>query len=164
MRYRRLENNSIQIIIRPFQLLDLDKIVDIEQRSFPDPWSNFEFKLACQRNPRGFLIAVKNEIIVGYIIADVIMNFDSQSIQGKKRGHILNIAVHPKFRSEHIGKALIEAITAYLHNEEVEELCLEVRSSNIIARSFYLSMGFNEKGRKLGYYFTEDAIIMMKNL
>jgi ribosomal-protein-alanine N-acetyltransferase len=164
VRYRRLDNNSVQVIIRPFHSTDLDRIVDIEQRSFPDPWSNIEFKLVCKRNPRGFLIAVKNEIIVGYIIADVIMDLDGHSIQVKKRGHILNIAVHPEFRREHIGKALIEAITTYLRNKEVEELCLEVRSSNIIARSFYLSMGFNEKRRKLGYYFTEDAVMMMKKL
>ncbi len=159
-----MKNSSIQVIIRPFNLLDLDKIVDIEQRSFTDPWSNFEFKLACQRNPRGFLVALKNDLIVGYIIADVIVSLDGHSIQGKKCGHILNIAVHPEFRREHIGKELIEAITAYLYNEEVEELFLEVRSSNMIARSFYLSMGFNEKRRKLGYYFTEDAVMMMKKL
>jgi len=45
---------------------------------------------------------------------------------------------------------------------------LEVRPSNVAARTLYDSLGFNEIGRRKGYYpgvtSREDALVMAKEL
>lgn len=155
---------SVQLTIRPFKLSDLDSVHDIERRSFPHPWSRLEFMLSQRKKPHGFLVAAINGEVVGYIIADVVRRFDPRGFQIKRRGHLLNIAVDPAFRHRGIGETLVKAGIAYLQGEGVEDVWLEVRASNLTARNFYLRMGFKEKGRKLRYYFSEDAVVMAKEL
>lgn len=152
----------IRPTIRQFQLSDLDDICIIERLSFPHPWSESEFKLCYRREPQLFLVAVMNEKIIGYVIAQVVSSLDPKEFRFKRRGHLVNIAVHPDFRRKGIGKTLIKTINDYLQEKGLEDVFLEVRASNSIAKIFYLSMDFEEKGRKFGYYLTEDALVMVK--
>jgi ribosomal-protein-alanine N-acetyltransferase len=151
----------IRPTIRQFQPSDLDDICIIERLSFPHPWTESEFELYC-REQQCFLVAVMNEKIIGYVIAQVVSSLDPKKFRFRKRGHLVNIAIHPDFRRKGIGKTLIKTINAYLQEKGSEDVFLEVRASNSIAKIFYLSMDFEEKGRKLGYYFTEDALVMVK--
>lgn len=156
--------SALQTTIRPFEPSDLNNVEDIERRSFPYPWLRIEFEISYKRNRRGFLVAVMNGKITGYIIAEVAKHFEPRKLRLIKRGHLLNVAVDPEFRRWGIGKKLVEAIIEYLHEERAEDVWLEVRASNLIAKKFYLAMGFKEKGRKIRYYTTEDAMVMEKSL
>lgn len=154
----------IRPTIRQFQLSDLDDICIIERLSFPHPWSEPKFKLCYHREPQLFLVAVMNERIIGYVIAQVVSSLDPKEFRFRRRGHLVNVAVHPDFRRKGIGKTLIKTINNCLQEKGSEDVFLEVRASNSMARIFYLSMDFKEKGRKFGYYLTEDALIMVKEL
>ena len=159
------ESNSImKIKNRQFKLSDLNRVYQIEEKSFPHPWSKLEFTLFHSKNPRGFLVVVWNGMVLGYIVAEVLACRKLRSVQPKKRGHLLNIAVDPKFRRQGIGKTLVETIIEYLRQENIENLVLEVRSSNFTAISFYKTMGFKERQRKSKYYLDEDAVVMMRKL
>lgn len=160
----RSKRGSVQPFIRPFQRSDLDCVCYIESRSFPEPWSELQFKFLHRKNPNGFLVAILNGKVVGYIVAEVAMRLEPRKFRFKKRGHILNIAVYPEFRRKGIGEALVEAIISFLRKKRPEDVWLEVRASNLTAKNFYLRVGFKEKGRKLQYYLCEDAIIMVKKL
>ncbi|WP_455277171.1 ribosomal protein S18-alanine N-acetyltransferase [[Eubacterium] cellulosolvens] len=161
-RSKRSKRTIIRPKIRQFQLSDLDDICIIEQLSFPHPWSESEFRLYYRREPQLFLVAAMNARIIGYVIAQVVSSLDPKKFQFRKRGHVVNIAVHPDFRRKGIGKSLIKTINAYLQEKGLKDVFLEVRASNSIARIFYLNLDFEEKGKKLGYYLTEDALIMVK--
>ena len=76
----------------------------------------------------------------------------------------MNIAVHPDYRKQGIGYALIERLIAALKEKNVISLCLEVRVSNESAIGLYSKMGFAVVGKRPGYYRNprEDAYIMRK--
>ena len=150
--------------VRPFERSDLDSIEDIERRSFNDPWSRNEFELSHQRDGIRFFVAVRNAKVVVYVIVEVVRTVVPLKLRLIKRGHLLNIAVDPKYRRFSVGKTLVDASIRYLRKESVQEIWLEVRASNSIAKRFYLKMGFKETGRKNQYYLTEDALVMKKEL
>ena len=61
---------------------------------------------------------------------------------------------------------LMEYIDAFCIQRKVDTIYLEVRESNISARSLYSKFGYNEIGIRKKYYAApiEDAILMQKNL
>ena len=154
----------IQLTIRPFKPSDLDSVYDIERKSFPHPWSRIQFRLSYRINPCGFLVAVGNGKVVGYVIVEMAKRIEPQELQLRRCVHLLNIAVDPRLRRKGVGKALMEAITVRVREEGVKNIWLEVRASNSTARNFYSRIGFQEKGRKPRYYMSEDAVVMMKEL
>lgn len=152
-------------MIRLFKLADLDKVCDIELRSFPQPWSKFLFRFLHYRNPGGFIVATKGGEVVGYAIAGLKRSLKFRERQLRRRGHLLNLAVDPEFRRQGIGKALVKSIIAYLREKEVEDVSLEVRASNRAAREMYSGLGFREDRIIKGYYPNgEDAIVMTREL
>ncbi|MEM3061346.1 MAG: ribosomal protein S18-alanine N-acetyltransferase [Candidatus Bathyarchaeia archaeon] len=149
---------EIKINVRLFKMEDLQKVYEIECESFLFPWQKFVFRYYHWRNPEGFFVATKNGEIVGYAITEIAKH------GLEKHGHLLNLAVKPSFRRKKVGTALMEAVFNYLAKESVEDLWLEVRISNLVARSFYSKLGFKENGKIWRYYLNEDAIKMVKRL
>ena len=77
---------------------------------------------------------------------------------------MMNIAVHPDYRKQGIGTALIIDLVDALEKRGSHSLMLEVRCSNDGAISLYNQLGFAEIGRRRNYYRNpkEDALIMRK--
>ena len=77
---------------------------------------------------------------------------------------MMNIAVHPDYRKQGIGTALIVELIGELELRGSHSLMLEVRASNTPAISVYEKLGFIEVGRRKNYYRNpkEDALIMRK--
>ena len=71
---------------------------------------------------------------------------------------ILNLAVAPEYRRQGVGRSLV---CAYLEASQ-GAVFLEVRPSNLAARAFYESFGFEEVTVRPGYYKnpSEPAIVM----
>jgi ribosomal-protein-alanine N-acetyltransferase len=80
------------------------------------------------------------------------------------RGHILNLAIREKERQKGYGKLLLEHVQSSLRETGMTSCFLEVRESNIPARSLYESSRFTVSGRLDGYYFDEDAIEYTRDL
>ena len=78
----------------------------------------------------------------------------------------MNLAVAPEWRKKGIGRALMKALIAQLHNRGITALFLEVRVGNIPAQNLYRGLEFVEVGRRPKYYVnpTEDALILRKEL
>jgi ribosomal-protein-alanine N-acetyltransferase len=70
---------------------------------------------------------------------------------------ILNFAVAPEWRRQGVAKALLEHQLARGGTH-----FLEVRESNVVAQYLYRRFGFQEVGRRPGYYDlpAESAIVM----
>lgn len=143
--------------IRPAEHADLLAVVRIENESFSQPWPYEAFDKFL--GEPGFLVALENREVVGYIIADVTSNY------GRNLGHIKDIAVHPDHRGSGVGSALLTRSIAVLASRGADTVKLEVRRSNDGAKRLYRKFGFEPLRRVPGYYDNdEDAIIMIRKL
>ena len=81
-------------------------------------------------------------------------------------GEIANLAVTKEMRRQGIGEMLMEHATAMAKDNGVVTMYLEVRSSNIGAKSLYEKLGYSPIGIRKNYYREprEDAIVMAKVL
>jgi ribosomal-protein-alanine N-acetyltransferase len=81
-----------------------------------------------------------------------------------EEAHITILAIHPDYQGQGFGQALLYALLKSAHQQKLEWATLEVRSSNLVAISLYQKFGFQEAGRRRGYYQDsgEDALILWR--
>ena len=129
-------------------------IAELEKLCFQDPWSVNSISTELTNPLSTWLVAVEGGEVVGYV--------GSQSVLDG--ADMMNIAVHPDYRNQGIGHALIEELIILLQKKDVISLSLEVRVSNESAIGLYHKMGFEMIGKRPGYYRNprEDAYIMRK--
>jgi ribosomal-protein-alanine N-acetyltransferase len=65
---------------------------------------------------------------------------------------ILALCVQKEFQRQGIGRSLVEALSRAARKAEARRLFLEVASDNTAALSLYGKLGFEECGRRKGYY------------
>ena len=87
---------------------------------------------------------------------------------GAGEAHILNLCVSPVDQHKGLGRRLLRHLLEVAGERRTETVFLEVRASNKFANSLYQSEGFNEIGRRNGYYPAEnrreDALVFAKSL
>lgn len=143
-----------EIAVRTAQQADLLAVVRIEQASFPQPWplQAFDWFLG----EPGFLVAERNNTIVGYILANATTN------HGRPIGHVKDFAVHPDHRGDGVGTRLLQQTLAGLGMRGIHTVKLEVREGNDPAISLYRQHGFTHRQTVSHYYPNgEDALIMV---
>jgi ribosomal-protein-alanine N-acetyltransferase len=79
--------------------------------------------------------------------------------------HLLNITIAPSARRHGHARRLLAGLVQVCRERAAGRLWLEVRESNVLARGTYRHLGFEEVGRRKGYYPAaeggrEDAIVM----
>jgi ribosomal-protein-alanine N-acetyltransferase len=132
------------IVISPMKDKDIPAVVEIERLSFtyPKPESIF------REDEHKYLVARDESKIVGYIGIEKVLD----------ETHIINMAVHPEYRSSGIGKRLMQHV---LNDEDV--FFLEVRVTNETAKRVYEKYGFKVLYTRKGYYADgEDAYVMRR--
>lgn len=144
------------MIIREMNVNDVPAIAELERVCFSDPWSENSISSELNNPLSYWLVAEDNGVIAGYV--------GSQSVLDA--ADMMNIAVSSDYRRQGIGQALIEGLVAHLLQKNVIALLLEVRVSNIPAITLYEKLGFEQVGRRRGYYHNprEDALILRKEL
>jgi len=143
------------MIIRDFRRQDIKRVLEIETASFRDPYPS-SILIDIYNLGAGFLVAQKDNLIVGYIIF---------WIRFENEGHIISLAVDRKYRRKGIGCELVENAMKIFKKFNIKEIKLEVRAGNQGAREFYKNRGFKEKKILEGYYEdNEDAVVMNKVL
>ncbi len=155
-RERMLEKLMIQVNL--LQTSDIDEILELEQKCFPDdPWSRGAFEEEIKNSLSIFLVAREEETgeIIGY--GGVWLMYDV--------GNITNLAVAPNCRQSGIGRRILQLLIDLCVERGMTAITLEVRKSNLVAQKLYQSEGFVCCGlRKRYYQGTEDAVIMTLEL
>jgi ribosomal-protein-alanine N-acetyltransferase len=141
------------MIIREFKRPDIKRILEIEMKSFKDPYPA-SIIIDIYNLGAGFLVAQQDNIVVGYIIF---------WIRYEDEGHIISIAVDKNYRRKGVGAELVKYAVDIFKKCNVREIKLEVRVGNAGARKFYTKLDFKENKIFEGYYEDgEDAVIMTK--
>ena len=118
-------------VIRSATEEDLDRVLLIESLSFGATWTRHCLKTALSDD---IFLVYQQKNVIGYLIACLCE-------QGKK-AEILRIAVHPNHRGKGIAKELLETSFRIFSEDPVEEVSLNVDSSNRAAVKLYEKLGF----------------------
>ncbi len=128
---------------------DVTVLLEIERASFTNPlWVAQDFlKYPCT-------VAEADGQIAGFLVVRETFAGDKQY---RPEREILNLATAPRFRRLGVAKLLLESELLAGAN-----YFLEVRESNVGARTLYSHFGFQEIGRREKYYHNpaETAIVM----
>lgn len=146
---------SMRIKIRDASNRDLPQIVEIERLSFDNPWTRDSFlrelSLPFSRTIVAIMTNGTTEAVAGYLCRWLVAD----------ECHVLNVAVHPAARRGGIGGRLMEDAISDAKREKARFVTLEVRRSNVAARSLYRKLSFEERRLRKNYYGSgEDAIVM----
>lgn len=141
---------------RKMTVADLDQVMEIENLSFPYPWSRPSFEKELLNNGYACYIVScsgADHRVIGYAGAWVLFG----------EAHVTTLAVHPEYRRKGTGSVLLTALMEMASRLGAEQVFLEVRHSNNAARILYGKFGFKIKGVRKKYYLDEDAIIMVRD-
>ena len=145
--------------LRQMKEEDLPYVLEIENLSFPNPWHEMTFKGEIHNEPISSAFVIFHRLqkkVIGYIIFWHI----------KEQVQISNIAIHPDFRRMGIAEAVLKQVLSQIQMEGSKFVTLEVRPSNLGARSLYHKLGFEVLGLREDYYHdpSEPALVMCKQL
>jgi len=138
--------------LRKLSYTDLPRVVAIERRCFPTPWSLSMFVLELSKPSGICLAAVTDTGMLGYVIC---ARYDEAY-------HVMNLAVEPSNRRRGVGKGLLDALID--RGGRDANYTLEVRVSNAPAIALYEAYDFRAVGTRRRYYADngEDAIVMWR--
>jgi ribosomal-protein-alanine N-acetyltransferase len=146
----------------------IDALLAIENASHPTPWSRRMFESELENEIARFWIfyaqpphaaardtADGESPIVGYggfwnMLGD---------------GNITNLTIAEAYRGQGFGKAALCFLLEEMIRMGMEYASLEVRASNIAARSLYEGAAFTRAGLRKGYYSNgEDALVLTRKV
>ncbi len=139
--------------IRDMVAEDIDRVEELENEVFPDPWPRSAFEEQISGEGWGAIVAEWGGEVVGYgcyYIVDV-------------EAHLTNIAVVPEQRRKLVANRILDTILERAVEAGCQYVILEVRRSNTAARAFYEKHGFRLLYERPNYYRrpAEDAVVMV---
>ncbi len=144
---------SFSVEVRELAYADLPRVIAIERRAFPTPWSLAMFVLELSKSSGICLAAVHQRRLVGYLICS---RYDTV-------WHVMNVAVDVDHQHKGVASALLAELYERV-NDEAARFTLEVRRSNDVAIHLYEREGFRAAGLRRRYYQDngEDALVMWR--
>ncbi|HSH26390.1 MAG TPA: ribosomal protein S18-alanine N-acetyltransferase [Wenzhouxiangella sp.] len=148
---------SPRVDIRAMLRGDLSVVAQIDEASYPYPWTRGIFQDCLRVGYRCRVLEADSEI-AGYAIVSHALD----------EAHLLNLCIHPEQRGSGLARLLLEHVIREAQVGRADRLFLEVRPSNKAAVTLYKSSGFRTIGRRPGYYPAgqgrEDAMVMVLHL
>jgi len=151
-------------VLRPARPGDEPALAAIDALVNPGPWTATQFTAACAVGEYERALVVENGgYLVGFVVFSLILD----------EACIHNVAVHPGWQRQGLGRSLLHAALAAAHSLGACRCCLEVRESNLAARRLYAALGFQQDGLRRNYYpgaghpaagEREDAVLLSMQL
>ncbi len=142
---------------RKMKIEDIPNVMVIEHEAFTLPWTETAFQNELTNNLFAHYMVMEYEgKPIGYAGMWTIVD----------EAHVTNIAILEAFRGRKLGDRLLDHLMKIASIKGMIRMTLEVRVSNIVARSLYEKKGFESAGIRKGYYSdnNEDAMIMWADL
>lgn len=134
------------------QVTDLEALTSLEAACFPDPWRERALSEALRHEK--YLVLIERDAegaplsyLIGWQVGDEAeLARIGVAVEGRRLGH---------------GKVLLEKAIQEWQERGVSRIFLEVRESNVPARSLYESRGFKMIGKRAKYYADgTDAVVL----
>jgi len=142
-----------QYQFRSMELDDLEAVMRIEPSIYPYPWTRGNFSDSLNSGYSAWVLML-DEYIIGYSLMMMVLD----------EAHLLNLSIAKGYQKQGLGRHLLEYMVNTAKNNQMANMFLEVRLSNISAIALYEKMGFNEMAIRRGYYPAavgrEDAVLM----
>lgn len=136
---------------------DSDECFALHVQGQFSPWSKRIFD-DCLTNPYFAFRLEQNAQLVGYYIAMTVLDEVT----------LMDIVVNNDYQGRGHGKALLQHLIEQCNQNNIQQLWLEVRESNVKAISLYEAAGFVLVEQRVNYYPSaegkEDAFIMCSYL
>ena len=143
------------VVCRDMRREDLPAVLEIERRSFAQPWSRTFFEKELATSFARLVVAVEERGLHTRVIGYTCRWRVTDEV------HLLNVAVRPEHRGLGHGRELVTAVIDEAVATRVRVVYLEVRAGNVVARRLYRRLGFRDLGVRRGYYGAgQDAIVM----
>ena len=139
--------------LRPEQI---DQLAELEVQCFSDPWSRESLTEELSNPLSVYYLCMEGAQVLGYI----------GTRQLGEEWEIVNVAVRPARRREHIASRLMEWLLADAREKRAQTVFLEVRESNLPAIRCYERFGFRQVGLRKRYYEkpVENALLMAREV
>jgi ribosomal-protein-alanine N-acetyltransferase len=140
--------------IRDATPADAPRLAELERECFPDPWSEAGIEEVLRHAVGICVVTEVAGVVQGYVLARAVAD----------EAEILNVAVAPAWRRHGAARAMLQQVLTALRGRGVAEVFLEVRQSNVAARSLYRDLGFRVAGMRPAYYRrpVEDALVLRR--
>ena len=144
------------LALAPMEIGDVDEVHALECSVFPHPWTRGNFVDSLTSGYDAWVLREADEgALAGYFLL----------MYAVDEAHLLDVAVAADRHGTGLGRFLLDRIVARARAEGMASILLEVRPSNTRALYVYRRYGFDEIGRRKGYYPAhegrrEDAIVM----
>lgn len=141
---------------------DLDRVMAIETRVYPFPWSRGNFSDSLKSGYDAWVCEATGDAgpaMVGYAI----LMWTPDEV------HLLNLSIGADWQGRGHGRALLDWLCRDCRARGARAMLLEVRPSNLPAVTLYQERGFERIGLRRGYYpadggLREDALVLRKVL
>ncbi len=138
------------------QLHQLNQLVELDRLCLGGLWTPAGYKRELDSPNSSFLVLFleSTQSIIGCGCFWAIL----------EEAHITLLMIHPDYQRQGLGQLLLYGLLKEAVNRHLERATLEVRASNQSALSLYEKFGFQQAGRRKGYYQPtgEDALILWR--
>jgi ribosomal-protein-alanine N-acetyltransferase len=151
-----LSEIPIDLTIIPMTLDHLPAVLEIENLSFPTPFTENLFRMELNLNVARLYVALSEGKVVGYI----------DFWQVGPEAHLITLGVHPDFRRKQTASKLVQHMIDECRKHRVEVISLDVRPTNEMGKALYAKHGFRQAGLRKRYYQDngEDALVLNLSL
>lgn len=134
---------------------DAAELAALHAASFAQGWGADEFeRLLSEQAARAHVaVAGARGPLLGFVLSHVVV----------PEAEILSIAVASAARNRGLGRELLAFHLARLAAEGVTTSFLEVEEGNVPALKLYGRMGYQQVGRRKGYYHGTDALLLRRD-
>ena len=143
--------NTINPVISVMNSNDIYKIIELQKNNNNNILSENSIISDIQNNTSIYFVAKIDKYIIGYIAADIL--YDHLDIS--------SVLVDINYTRKGIAYTLLSYVIDYAKKNNIPEIFLEVRTSNIPAQKLYEKFNFLKINIRKNYYADnlEDAII-----
>lgn len=143
----------------PADLSDAPGLAALHARCFAEGWSEKAFRqLMDAHGVQAILSRAESGEALGFILVRVVVD----------ECEILSLGVAPGSRSHGTATQLVQWGAHRAYECGARAMFLEVNANNTAAKQLYRKLGFEEAGRRTGYYLTcdslADALILRRGL
>lgn len=121
---------------------DMPEVLEIERLSFPFPWSEDDFIRELRERICIGMVAEVDEIVAGFMVYQL----------HKSRLFVTNFAVHPDYRRQGIGRAMVAKLVSKLSRQRRDKIAWLVGENNLDAHLFLRACGFKAREIVSGFY------------